>query len=185
MSATQTIHIPDPSHHIDTVLRLREEEVEEQVYDEEDMEIFNLDPSAGSQSQSQSKGKGREVRYNGCSDDAMDVDDEDDYRVPAKPKPIPVAIVQKPKDDWKHDPAYVQSAIENLMLPPFESTPGASIALQKELRSMLKEQDQAKSLKELGWYMPPDLIGDNLYQWIVEMHSFDPDIPIAKDLKKQ
>jgi ubiquitin-conjugating enzyme E2 Q len=31
--------------------------------------------------------------------------------------------------------------------------------------------------------MPPDLIGDNLYQWIVEMHSFDPALPLAKDLK--
>lgn len=48
---------------------------------------------------------------------------------------------------------------------------------------MMKEQEMAKSLKELGWYMPEEFIRDNLYQWIVELHSFDPDLPIAKDMK--
>jgi len=47
----------------------------------------------------------------------------------------------------------------------------------------LREQDHAKSLSELGWYMPPEFIGDNLFQWIVELHSFEKDLPIAKDLK--
>ena len=50
---------------------------------------------------------------------------------------------------------------------------------------MLKEQDRATSLKELGWYMPPGFIEDNLYQWIVELHSFDKDLPIAKDLAQR
>jgi len=47
---------------------------------------------------------------------------------------------------------------------------------------MVKEQDAAASLKELGWYMPSEFNEDNLFQWIVEMHSFDPDLPIARDL---
>lgn len=147
------------------------------MFDEEDMAIFNLDPSK------ESKGKERQSQNRDHYD--MDIDDEDDYRIPEKPKPQPSASkpIQRPKDDWKHDSAYVERAVANLMLPPFESSGGASMALQKELKAMLREQDTAKSLKELGWYMPPDLIGDNLYQWIVELHSFDPDIPIAKDLK--
>ncbi|KAI0656109.1 hypothetical protein C8Q70DRAFT_1014692 [Cubamyces menziesii] len=85
--------------------------------------------------------------------------------------------------DWEHDPEWVKQATEHLMPPPIESSPSASSALQRELRSMLKEQRSARSLRELGWYMPEELIGDNLYQWIVELHSFDESIPIARDLK--
>jgi len=69
------------------------------------------------------------------------------------------------------------------MPPPVQSSPSASIAIQRELQSMLKEQESAPILKDLGWYMPPDLVGDNLYQWFVEMHSLDPSLPIAKDMK--
>ncbi|KAH9895584.1 hypothetical protein C8Q73DRAFT_688553 [Cubamyces lactineus] len=86
-------------------------------------------------------------------------------------------------DDWEHDLEWVKQATEHLMPPPVESSPAASSALQRELRSMLKEQKSAKSLRELGWYMPEELIGDNLYQWIVELHSFDESIPIARDLE--
>jgi ubiquitin-conjugating enzyme E2 Q len=32
--------------------------------------------------------------------------------------------------------------------------------------------------------MPEDFIGDNLFQWIVELHSFDEALPVSKDLKK-
>ena len=85
--------------------------------------------------------------------------------------------------DWEHDPEWVKQATEHLMPPPIESSPSASSALQRELRSMLKEQRSARSLRELGWYMPEELIGDNLYQWIVELHSLDQSIPIARDLK--
>lgn len=184
----KTIQIPDPTHQLESVLQQRQADVLENILDEEDMAIFSLDPTAESQSQSQSKGKGKQA-VNGHYDgdhDYMDIDDDDDYRIPAKPAaPKPKGPVQRPVDDWKHDADYVQRALETFMPPPFESTNGASMALQKELRLMLKEQDNAKSLKELGWYMPPELLGDNLYQWIVEMHSFDPDIPIAQDLRKK
>ena len=165
---------------------MRHEDLVEQEYDEEDLAIFNLDPSQ--QSQSQSKGKERAHQADDDDDYEMDIDDEDDYKV--APKAVPTHLSKakgppvRPADDWKHDPAYVQQAVENLMLPPFESSGGATMALQKELRAMQREQDNAKSLKELGWYMPPEFMGDNLYQWIVEMHSFDPEIPIAKDMKK-
>ncbi|KAJ2925630.1 hypothetical protein H1R20_g11464, partial [Candolleomyces eurysporus] len=174
------IQIPDPAHQIESLLALRQAEFVEQNFDDEDMAIFNLDPSK------EYKGKERQSQNHDHYD--MDIDDEDDYRIPEKPKvarPAASGPVQRPKDDWVHNPEYVEQAVANLMLPPFESSGGASMALQKELKAMLREQDTAKSLKELGWYMPPDLIGDNLYQWIVEMHSFDPVIPIAKDLKEK
>lgn len=50
---------------------------------------------------------------------------------------------------------------------------------------MIKEQDSTPSFKELGWYMPLEFNEENLFQWIVEMHSFDPDIPIAQDMIKR
>ncbi|OSC99575.1 hypothetical protein PYCCODRAFT_1446686 [Trametes coccinea BRFM310] len=86
------------------------------------------------------------------------------------------------KDDWKHDPEWVNECIEHVLPPPRESSRMASTALQKELQAMLKEQNASRSLKELGWYLPEEFIGDNLYQWIVELHSFDSSLPIAEDL---
>ena len=62
--------------------------------------------------------------------------------------------------------------------------PMATMSLQKELKAVLKDQATAKSLKQLGWYMPLDYIGDNLFQWIVELHSFEEELPIAQDMKR-
>ena len=47
---------------------------------------------------------------------------------------------------------------------------------------MLKEQENTKSLKTLGWHMPPEFIGDNLFQWVVELHSFERELPVAQDM---
>lgn len=70
-----------------------------------------------------------------------------------------------------------------MLTPPDDATPMATMSVQRELAKMVKEQEAAKSLAELGWYMPPEFIGDNLFQWIVELHSFDAALPIAQDLK--
>ncbi len=88
-------------------------------------------------------------------------------------------------DDWKHNREWVDMCIEHLMPPPAESSPMASTSVQKELRAMLKEQNSARSLRELGWYMPEELIGDNLYQWIVELHSFEGTLPVAQDMERK
>ncbi|KIK41799.1 hypothetical protein CY34DRAFT_24232 [Suillus luteus UH-Slu-Lm8-n1] len=90
----------------------------------------------------------------------------------------------KPKQDWVHDASWVEKNIGLLLPPPADSTPGATMALQKEFRAMMKEQGGAESLATLGWYMPPEF-NENLFQWVVEMHSFDPDLPIATDLKSK
>ena len=76
-------------------------------------------------------------------------------------------------------------SLDSHIPPPIESSTSATSALQRELKMMLREQRAAKSLRELGWYMPEDLMGDNLYQWIVELHTFDKDIPVAKDMEAQ
>ncbi|KAK4132871.1 hypothetical protein BT67DRAFT_63295 [Trichocladium antarcticum] len=66
--------------------------------------------------------------------------------------------------------------------PPSFATPAATKALSCELAKL--QSLQAKTpLHELGWYMDCDQV-TNLFQWIVELHSFDPDLPLAQDMKR-
>jgi ubiquitin-conjugating enzyme E2 Q len=176
------IAIPEPSHQIDTLLEARQKEYDEEENDEEDLAVFEHKPAAP-----------EVIEVDDDKDESGFFDEDDDYYVPT-PKPAASskgkgkATGRKAaavKGDWKHDPEWVNNTIAHLMPPPLEATPSATMAVQRELAAMLKEQENAKSFKELGWYMPPELIGDNLFQWIVEMHSFDETIPIAKDLQQK
>ena len=53
--------------------------------------------------------------------------------------------------------------------------------LNRELKTILKTQNSTP-LHELGWYINPELVS-NVYQWIVELHSFESSLPLAKDMK--
>ena len=79
------------------------------------------------------------------------------------------------------------STLDHSSLPMLESpsyaTPTASKTLQKELTATLKIQDSTP-LNELGWYLDRELI-TNVYQWIVELHSFEPTLPLAKDMSSR
>lgn len=48
---------------------------------------------------------------------------------------------------------------------------------------MLQKVQETTPLHELGWYIDFSNI-DNMFQWIVELHTFDPELPLAKDMKK-
>lgn len=157
------IAIPQPSYKLETLIKARNSEYVEEENDEDDVSVFSPPPVAPSHSQSQSQ-KQREV---------IEIEDS--------PEPPPRRV----EDSWVHDPEWVNQTVGHMMPPPREATPMATMSLQRELKAMLREQDQAKSLSELGWYMPTDFIGDNLFQWIVELHSFEKDLPIAKDLKSR
>jgi len=65
--------------------------------------------------------------------------------------------------------------------PPSYATPSATMRLNRELQTILKVQ-KASPLHELGWYIDAELVS-NVYQWIVELHSFEPTLPLAKDMK--
>jgi ubiquitin-conjugating enzyme E2 Q len=65
--------------------------------------------------------------------------------------------------------------------PPSYATPQATKAIQRELKATLTAQEN-NPLHELGWYLDSDLV-ENVYQWIVELHSFDPSLPLAQDMK--
>ena len=68
-----------------------------------------------------------------------------------------------------------------ILEPPTYATPIGTRTLQKELQATLKIQDSTPA-HELGWYIDRDLIS-NVYQWIVELHSFEPHLPLAKDMR--
>jgi ubiquitin-conjugating enzyme E2 Q len=171
------IEIPEPSHEIEMLLSARTSEYVEEENDPDDVAVF--EPPAPP-SQSERRDQEDIEMYYGDDDDA-------DFSLPTSQLSAQKAKteVKRVDDDWQHDADWVIQHVENLMPPPVEANPSATMAVQRELKAMLKEQDSAKSLRELGWFMPPDLIGDNLFQWIVEMHSFDETLPIAKDLKSK
>lgn len=68
-----------------------------------------------------------------------------------------------------------------ILEPPSYATSMATKALQRELTATLKVQE-THPLHELGWYINPELVS-NVYQWIVELHSFEAHLPLAKDMK--
>ncbi|KAL1741628.1 hypothetical protein HDZ31DRAFT_45014 [Schizophyllum fasciatum] len=164
---SQWIAIPDPSHQIDSLLAQRVAEQEEVVTDQDDRAVFEFEENVPTPEPTEidpsTDGEAYEEGY-----------DPEDAAVPG---PL--------KDDWKHDARWVEDSLQHLMPPPVDANPSATMAVQRELRAMLKEQEKASSLRDLGWYMPPDCISDNIFQWIVELHSFDPDIPIAQDMKRE
>ena len=80
-------------------------------------------------------------------------------------------------------PGHLDHSTLLLLAPPSYATTQATKALQRELKTTLKAQE-TQSLSELGWYLDPALV-TNVYQWIVELHSFDVRLPLAKDMKQK
>ena len=77
-------------------------------------------------------------------------------------------------------PGSLNQAELPMLNPPSYATPSATLRLNKELQTILKVQ-QTTALHELGWYIDVELV-TNVYQWIVELHSFDPSLPLARDM---
>ncbi|KAH6621054.1 hypothetical protein B0J18DRAFT_215770 [Chaetomium sp. MPI-SDFR-AT-0129] len=65
--------------------------------------------------------------------------------------------------------------------PPAFANEAAAMALSRELRTLQKLQLKTP-LHELGWYIDFDEI-TNLFQWFVQLHSFDPTLPLAQDMR--
>lgn len=80
---------------------------------------------------------------------------------------------------------FVPGSLDQSQLPmlkePEYATSGATKVLNKALKEVLEVQKKVP-LHDLGWYIDVNLI-DNVYQWIVELHSFHADLPLAKDMK--
>lgn len=68
-----------------------------------------------------------------------------------------------------------------ILPPPSDASRTASNSLLKAFNTLLKTQASTPA-HELGWYVNPAQV-ENMYQWIVELHSFDQDLPLAQDMK--
>lgn len=150
--STNNIEIPEPTHKLARLLHMRYAEYLEEDFDADDLSVFSGIDTTAAHGESQAQAEAQA----------------------SQPAP--------PEDDWVHDPAWVAACVEHIMPAPVEASPMAASSVQREMTAMLKEQERARSLKELGWYMPMDFIGDNLFQWIVELHSFEPNLPVAQDM---
>ncbi|KAL5115888.1 hypothetical protein ACEQ8H_006204 [Pleosporales sp. CAS-2024a] len=81
---------------------------------------------------------------------------------------------------------YVPGTLDYSSLPmlqmPAWATSGATKRLMKDFKDLIAVQDSTPS-HELGWHVDEDKM-DNMYQWIVELHSFESTLPLAQDMKK-
>ncbi|KAI1196857.1 hypothetical protein F5X97DRAFT_334398 [Nemania serpens] len=91
----------------------------------------------------------------------------------------PTRIYQEPQTDFRPDTLDF-SKLPQFAVPSYATKP-AQQTIQRELQKLEKVQS-ATPLHELGWYLHIDKI-ENMFQWIVELHSFDPSLPLAKDMK--
>lgn len=62
------------------------------------------------------------------------------------------------------------------------SSPAALQTLNRELKE-LHDIQMNHDCYTLGWYIDTNEIS-NLFQWIVELHSFDSELPLAKDMER-
>jgi ubiquitin-conjugating enzyme E2 Q len=82
---------------------------------------------------------------------------------------------------------YVPGTLDYSNLPmlqmPAWATTSATKRLMKDFKDLIMVQNTTPS-HELGWHIDENKV-DNIYQWIVELHSFDPTLPLAKDMKNK
>ncbi|GAB7337889.1 hypothetical protein MBLNU457_4280t1 [Dothideomycetes sp. NU457] len=88
---------------------------------------------------------------------------------------------------------FVPGTLDHSKLPRMPEPSYANITatkrLQADFKALLKVQNNS-SPEELGWYIDPEKL-DNVYQWIVELHTFEAfkdkgkDIPLVEDMKKR
>lgn len=151
------------------------------------------------------KSGNKKVKIEGSSDivigdepvysDGTDVSDleiffsDEEEPVPTKPgrgKALP-ALPSKCKAPDKSQTDFKPGTLDHKSLPVLEppsyATSTATRALQRELTATLKVQDTHPA-HELGWYIDRELIS-NVYQWIIELHSFEPHLPLAKDMNSK
>lgn len=81
---------------------------------------------------------------------------------------------------------FVPGSLDYSKLPmlrePTYANHGTTMRLMKDFHMLVKTQSEASDIADLGWYIDPNRV-DNMYQWIVELHSFDPALALAKDMK--
>ena len=116
--------------------------------------------------------------------DAMSLDGDDFYEIPAPKSAAPTPSSKKRGLDASQTdfvPGSLDVSNIKFLDPPNDASSSATKALMGWFKEALKVQDST-ALHKLGWYINPEHI-NNMYQWIVELHSFDPKLPLAGNMK--
>lgn len=70
----------------------------------------------------------------------------------------------------------------SMLQQPSWASSAATKCLMRDFKALIKTQN-TQLLHQLGWHIDEEKI-ENMYQWIVELHSFDPELPLAQDMSK-
>lgn len=89
-------------------------------------------------------------------------------------------VVKKTRPD-AFIPGSLDTSQIHFLEPPSYASSMATKRLNSDLQSIVKLQE-SQPIEELGFYIDPDNIV-NVYQWIVEMHSFPESLPLVKDMR--
>ncbi|KAK6199805.1 hypothetical protein LQW54_009861 [Pestalotiopsis sp. IQ-011] len=92
----------------------------------------------------------------------------------------PGLILQTDKTDFK--PATLDLSTLPRLAPPVYATAHAQRTISQEIKK-LQEVQATTPLHELGWFIDFENMS-NMFHWIVELHSLDPSLPLAEDMKK-
>lgn len=149
----------DDSHEIDRVLRLLEDRQSETTGKrsrEASGEITHLDPPSSIRLRLADHGGDSTSRHQ------------------------PVA----PSDVTHFDPGTIDvTSLERLPEPSWASSSISLVrTLTKEIKDLQKVQSTTNTAS-LGWYIDFNNLS-NVFQWIVELHSFDRTLPLAQDMEK-
>lgn len=99
-------------------------------------------------------------------------------------------MVQTPLKRRKEGPAatdFEPDTLDWTLIPklpdPLNPSPSAQKMLMQEFHTISKVQ-ASTDLADRGWYIDLGKL-ENMFHWIVELHSFDQDLPLARDMKKK
>lgn len=90
-------------------------------------------------------------------------------------------VLQTDKTDFR--PGILDLSTLPRLSPPVYATAHAQRTISQEIKK-LQEVQATTPLHELGWFMDFDNMSSNMFHWIVELHSFDSNLLLAKDMKK-
>ncbi|KAL1598959.1 hypothetical protein SLS60_008104 [Paraconiothyrium brasiliense] len=80
-------------------------------------------------------------------------------------------------------PGKLDYGLLQMLAQPAWATPSATRRLMQDFKAVIAIQNKTP-LQELGWHIDEEKM-ENMYQWIVELHSFDAALPLAQDMKKK
>ena len=109
-------------------------------------------------------------------------EDEEDLCSREKGKGKAVVPTQPARVD-EFQPGTLDIADIHILAPPSYASPMASKRLNSDLQSIIKLQEITPP-GELGFYIDPDMV-ENVYQWIVELHSFPEHLKLVQDMRSK